>query len=319
MNSKADKNETKRSITPKAGVPFDSFREKLLRGRIGKARPMTILINAVTLISLMALCLVRSQASEIKVDISSSVTHDIRTWTGGTNYPPGGFITNVAGVSFYVAGFPGSSNGLGIVATGIGTVAGPVTNDFPVNVTNAVTVYTLLNSTVGEYGYTNGTIDFYGSQGAHASFDLVQGVNIRDHYNGYFNNIVSSNIMSLFFGPAGEDRFDGQGWMLPPDFFSQLLTNVQIRSFGNNPHGIATLVAITVRTSAPDLTIKTSGAQAACYWPSTPTNLILQTATSLQNPNWTNVTSSAFVTNNQFVVVNAMTDPQRFYRLMSVP
>jgi hypothetical protein len=276
-------------------------------------------INAIMLVSLFGLCLVRSQASDINVNISSNLTHDIRTWTGGANYPPGGFSTNVAGVSFYVASFPGSSNGLGVVVTGNGTVSSPVTNDFPVNATNAVTVYTLLNSTVGEFGYTNGTIEFYGSQGAHAGFNLVQGVNIRDHYNGNFNNLISSNIMSIYWGPANEDRFDGQGWMLPPDFFSQVLTNVQIRSFGNNPHGIATLVAITVRTSAPDLTIKDAGGQAACYWPSTPTNFILQTATSLENPNWTNVTSSAFVTNNQFVVVNAMTDPQRFYRVMSAP
>jgi hypothetical protein len=280
---------------------------------------MIMLINVVLVIAFWGLCLVRSQASDINVDISSNITHDIRTWTGGTNYPPGGFSTNVAGVSFYVAGFPGSSNGLGVVVTGSGTSSAPLTNDFPVNVTNAVTFYTLLNSTVGKYGYTNGTIDFCGSQGAFAGFNLVQGDNIRDHYNGSFNNIISSNIMTLYWGLANEDRFDCQGWMLPPDFFSQVLTNVQIRSFGNNPNGVPTLIAITARTCAPDLTIQNSGGQAACRWPSTPTNFILQTAASLRNFHWTNVADLPLVTNNQYVVMNALVDSQRFYRVISVP
>lgn len=271
------------------------------------------------LTSFFALCIERSEASDINVNISSNITDDIRTWTSGTNYPFGGFSTNIAGVSFYISSFPGKTNGLGVVYTGIGTISAPSSNNFPVNVTNAVAIYTLINSSWGEPGYTNGTIDFYGSQGAHARFNLVQGINIRDHIISSFTQIVSSNIMSIYWGPTNKNRFDCQGWMLPTSFFAQVLTNIQVRSFGNDPDGVPTVTAITVRTTGPNLTIIKSGAQAACFWPSTPTNFVLQTAGSLQIPNWMNVANLPFVTNNQFVVTNPLIDSQRFYQLISVP
>jgi hypothetical protein len=271
------------------------------------------------LIAALGICMERSQASDINVDISPCINSNIRTWTSGNYYPPGGFSTNVAGVSFYISGFPGSTNGVGVVYTGSGSVATPSVTNFPVTVPNAVTVYTLINSSWGQYGYINGTIDFYGSLGAHASFDLVQGINIRDHLNATFNNIIASDIMSLYWGPADIVRFDCQGWLLPPAFSSQVLTNVQIRSCGNNPNGVATVIAITVRTSAPVLTITRQMDQVACCWPSTPTNFILQTATSLIYPIWTNVSISPIIVNNQCVVTNALIEPHRFYRLISAP
>ena len=270
------------------------------------------------LTSFFALCIEGSRASDINVNISSNINADLRTWFHGTYFPPGGYSTNVLGISFYISSFPGSTNGLGIVDTGTGTPLAPSTNNFPVNVTNAVTVYTLINSAEGAYGYTNGTIDFYGSQNAHASFNLVQGINIRDDLNNTFNNIVSSNIMTIYYS-SQQCRFDCQGWMLPVSFFSKILTNIQIRSFGNNPDGEPILIAITVRTNGPQLTIQKNGAQAACYWPSTPTNFILQTSATLQNPNWTNVANPPFVTNNQFAVTNALNGSQRFYHIISVP
>lgn len=279
---------------------------------------MKTLINQIILMVSFWLCVERSQASDINVNISSNITDDLRTWTSGTNYPFGGFTTNLAGVSFYFSPFPGITNGLGVVYTGNGTVSAPITNNFPVNVTNAVTVFTLMNSSWGEPGYTNGKIAFYGSQGAYVSFNIVQGINIRDHRISGYTQIVSSNIMSIYWGPANICRNDSQGWMLPTNFLSQVLTNIQIRSFGNNPDGVATVAAITIRTNGPNITINKNGGQAICYWPSTPTNFILQTASSLQNPNW-QVANPPFVTNNQFAAKNSLGNGQQFYRLISVP
>jgi hypothetical protein len=257
--------------------------------------------------------------SDINVNISHYLTDNIRTWTSGTNYPVGGFYTNYAGITFYLAGFPGITNGLGVVLTGVGTVAAPKTNNFPVNVTNAVTVYTIMNSEYGQAGKTNGTLEFQGAQGAHASFNLVQGFNLRDHYNGGFQNIISSNVMSLYWGASKSVRLDCQGWLLPANFYSQTLTNIQVRSFGNNPNGIATITAITIRTSGPEIAVKPTGNQVVCNWPSTPTNYVLQTAASLDNPAWFTATNSAPILNNQFAVTNLVTATNQFYRLIAIP
>jgi hypothetical protein len=257
--------------------------------------------------------------SDINIIMSRYVTADIRTWSSGTNYPAGGFYANYAGITFYFMGFPGITNGLGIVLAGVGSVAAPKTNNFPVNVTNAVAVYTLMNSEYGKLGSTNGTLEFYGDQGAHASFNLVQGFNLRDHYNGGYQNTVSSNIMRLVWGASKSVRLDCQGWLLPAIFDSQTLTNIQVRSFGNNPNGIPTIAAITIRTAGPALALNPMGNQMVCGWPSTPTNFVLQTTPSLDHPAWMTATTSPPVTNNQFVVTNLIALTNQFYRLIAVP
>jgi hypothetical protein len=257
--------------------------------------------------------------SDINVIIGSSVTDNIRTWTSGTNYPVGGFYTNYAGITFYLAAFPGITNGLGVVLTGVGTVTAPKTNNFPLSVTNAVTVYTIMNSEYGQAGKTNGTLDFYGAQGAHASFNLMQGFNLRDHYNGGFQNTISSNLMSLYWGASKSVRLDCQGWLLPTNFYSQTLTNIQVRSFGNNPNGIATITAITIRTSGPGIAVRPTGSQVVCSWPSTPTNYVLQTAAFLNNSAWFTATSSPPISNNQFAMTNLVTATNQFYRLIALP
>ena len=260
-----------------------------------------------------------SSPSDITVNISRSITDNIRTWTAGTNYPVGGSYTNYAGVSFYLAGFPGITNGLGTIYTGLGSVAAPKTNNFPVNITNAATVYTLMNSYDGQAGKTNGTLEFYGDQGAHASFNLVQGFNLRDHYNGSFQNTIARNIMSLYWGAAKSVRLDCQGWMLPADFYSQTLTNIQVRSFGSLPNGVATVTAITVRTGGPLVALNSAGGQLVCGWPSTPTNYVLQTTATLDSPAWTTMTNAPLVMNNQLVVTNLMTLTNQLFRLIAVP
>jgi hypothetical protein len=258
------------------------------------------------------------KAADFKIDISQSVNFNYWTGASGTNNARGGTTTNIAGIPFAFTSFPGTSNGLGVVFMANGTASTPAITNFPVRVTNAVTVYTMINSSWGQYGATNGTIDFYGSEGAHARFHLVQGFNIRDHFNGPYNNSASSNLMSIYFG-SNVARNDVQGWMLPPSFLSQALTNIQLRSFGNNPNGTPVVTAITVRTSGPEVIVRNVGSKLTCYWPSSPTNFILQSTVSLENPEWRNATNSPFITNNQFAITNAANSGQRFFRLISLP
>lgn len=257
--------------------------------------------------------------ADIHVMISPSVTDNLRTWTSGTNYPSGYSFTNYAGITFYLTGYPGITNGLGTVYTGLGSVTAPSITNFPVSITNAATVYTLMNSYDGQLGSTNGTMDFYGSQGAHARFEIVQGLNIRDHYNGTYQNMISSNFMSLYWGTNRQVRLDCQGWMLPTNFCTQTLTNIQVRSFGNRPNGVPTVAAITVRTTGPTMTVNQMGDQAVCFWPSTPTNYVLQTAAATSNPVWTTAATAPSVANNQFAGASLISATNQFYRLISVP
>lgn len=50
-------------------------------------------------------------------------------------------------------------------------------------------------------------------------------------------------------------RLDCQGWLLPASFRAQVLTNIQVKSFGNNPNGVPTVTAITVQTNGPALAL----------------------------------------------------------------
>ena len=78
-------------------------------------------------------------------------------------------------------------------------------------------VYTLINSAFGSAGANNGTLEFVGMNGAFASFTLIQGVNIRDHFNGAFVNFLSDpTVVTANF--AGDVRLDRQTFQLPNAF-----------------------------------------------------------------------------------------------------
>ena len=52
---------------------------------------------------------------------------------------------------------------------------------------------TFLNdgATVGQNDYLDGSVQFFGTNGAQARFNLVQGTNIRDHNNDGYNNTIA--------------------------------------------------------------------------------------------------------------------------------
>src|SRR5438034_2584785 len=59
--------------------------------------------------------------ANVSVDINPYVNADIQTYTGGSNYPPGGTILTNAGVSFTLAYGPGlgqvNHTGTGVIQT----------------------------------------------------------------------------------------------------------------------------------------------------------------------------------------------------------
>ncbi len=192
-----------------------------------------------------AVCVSPAWAATTTVPISTLTNTNLRTYTGGTSYPVAPTSLTVGGIDFALVPAGATANSLGIIQL----LSTGATATIPVNVADVTTVYTLMNSAWGKAGANIGTLEFVGSGGATASFSLVEGTNIRDHFNDGFNN-TATNVVSATFG---NDRLDRQTFTLPSAFAGQTLTEIR---FINNGSGTAGgtgqpfLAAITVQTGA---------------------------------------------------------------------
>ncbi len=178
------------------------------------------------------------------VDISSQFTTDLRSAFGGSQYPVAPTIVSVGDVPFDLKPLSNTANSLGIVLSPLG----PYNLVFPVNQPDAVAVYTLINSGFGTFGANNGLVEAIGTGGAYASFDLIQGTNIRDHVQNVYNNIVGPDIQSVVYGSA---RLDRQVLLLPASFQGQTLTEIRLTGTAGNPSGEPFVAAITVEVPKP--------------------------------------------------------------------
>ncbi len=164
---------------------------------------------------------------------------DIRTWTDGSAYDPlypGAQTFN--GVPFNLA-VDGSGN----------TAFFNGTTDIAVNLAGITQAYTLINSAVGTYGANNGSVEFFGTNGAYYKVDLIQGVNIRDHFDGFYNNIIDGvNAVAAFNIGPGHARLDEQIYNLPGVFATETLQTIRFTSPGvdGGSGGIGFITAATV-------------------------------------------------------------------------
>jgi hypothetical protein len=143
-----------------------------------------------------------------------------------------------------LAGFPGG--GLGIIQTPSGN------SNFTINVEQPgiTTVYALINSAFGQSGQTVGSLVFMTTAAQTFTDTLVEGTNIRDHFNDGFNN-SSSGIFATACFPAGcsADRLDAYKITLPADFaFNELASITFLGNNAGNPQGQPFLAALTVET-----------------------------------------------------------------------
>ena len=179
--------------------------------------------------------------------IGSQTNSDLRGYTNGSNYPSALSNLTVGGVPFALEQFAGNANTLGVIQSPSGNSLFSI----PTNVLGATAVYTLINSAFGSFASVIGHIDFIGTGGAFATFNLVEGVNVRDHYNGSFNNTVSDpTIVTANF--AGDVRLDRQTFNLPASFATQTLTGINF--YGTNagiPQGEAFLAGATILSNGP--------------------------------------------------------------------
>ena len=138
-----------------------------------------------------------------------------------------------------------SSPSLGVLQTnGSGT-----SFDIPVNISGGKVLSTLINSTYGQAGDTVGTVEVKGTDGADATFNLVEGTNIRDFNNDGFNNSIAPGTPSASFG-NGQVRLDMQTFTLPAAFATARITDIILTSSGGSPQGNPFLAAATVTTAS---------------------------------------------------------------------
>ncbi len=183
-------------------------------------------------------------AQYIPVDISSQFTNDLRSNVGGSAFPIAPTTISIGGVPFDLKPFANTVDSLGTA----GSPLGPYNLVFPVNQPDAVAVYTLINSAFGTFGANNGLVEAIGTGGAYASFDLIQGTNIRDYFQNVFNNVVGPDIESVVYGSV---RLDRQVLLLPATFQGQTLTEIRISGTAGDPSGEPFLTALTVAVPEP--------------------------------------------------------------------
>ena len=151
----------------------------------------------------------------------------------------------VGGVDFALVPDGTSTSSLGILqTTGSGT-----SFDIPVDIAGATTLYTLINSTYGIAGDTVGTVEVKGTGGLDATFNLVEGTNIRDYNNDGYENTIAAGTPSATFG-NGQVRLDMQTFTLPAAFATATITDIILTSEGGTPQGNPFLAAATVATKS---------------------------------------------------------------------
>lgn len=168
-----------------------------------------------------------------------TLNHDMTDWTDGGVYNSL-FPSNrtLADIPFQFEGTAESANAF----------IGPGSLDISVGVFGATNFYTLISSGWGSMGTSLGSISFYGSAGATYFVELVEGLNVRDHYLGdYVNTTTAPYVTEAVWGNSGSGaHLDMQNFVLPDTFRSQTLTNVVFNAVDNGAAGVPVLVAATV-------------------------------------------------------------------------
>ncbi len=185
-------------------------------------------MNTRTLVTASAVGLFSSLASLARadfvvVDLSSGVNADLRTYSNGGAYPVGGQTLDFGGVPFSLGLRFDDPSSLGAVQTnGIGIEEA---HSFAVNIPGALRVYTLINSAFGSPDVSNGLVEVFGTNGAYAALELVQGFNIRDHNQSVYQNDISDP--SVFSTDFGGVRLDRQVLELGPSFAGETVTELR--------------------------------------------------------------------------------------------
>jgi len=133
------------------------------------------------------------------------------------------------------------------------------------DVFGATNVYTLINAYAPPAGAQLATVEFIGSGGADETFTLVNGVDVRDFYQGVFANTINGTTTQNAFsvsgvqdaggtgnvntGDVGTYLVDEQDFSLMPAFETQTLTEIVLTDL--NGGGTPILLGVTAAVPEP--------------------------------------------------------------------
>ncbi len=196
---------------------------------------------------------VANPSTFIPIDFSASFNWSLGLQTGGELYPTGNIL--LGGVLFSI---PPST---GLNAWHAKDVLGknPRVLGVPVNVANVTSVHALINSWWGVPGPGSlATVEFYGCNGAFYSKPLVGNVDIRDHFNGSFTNLINGTTTVEVFG-NGQVRMDKVRFDLPAAFLDEKLELIRIVDTGAEAVQRVWLAGLTVEAVESDCPADFSG------------------------------------------------------------
>ena len=180
-----------------------------------------------------------ASAGYTTVDLPTLNTN-IGLWTDGAVYEsifPGLHLWN--GVPFELAEDAGGNKAF--------FGARNVPMDIPVGVFGVTEAYTIINTYRGYAGFTAGSIEFFGSGGAYQLVNLVEGINVADHYWGDWNNVIDgTNAMLAWSVPNHGSHLDMQIHHLTADFADETLATIRFTNKGFGNLGQPFIAAATV-------------------------------------------------------------------------
>lgn len=146
--------------------------------------------------TLAALALV-SAANAGQIDLSPYVNADVHTYSSGGDYPVG--QVTIGGIGFNLA--PIGNGGAGIIQLGGGSSVSIAANE-----TSVDTAYVIVNSAFGAFGSNIGSLTFFGAGLNQVTFSLIEGTNVRDHFQSGFVNSATDIFATAEYD--GGNRYD---------------------------------------------------------------------------------------------------------------
>ncbi|HTR39118.1 MAG TPA: hypothetical protein VMH80_24750 [Bryobacteraceae bacterium] len=202
----------------------------------GRSRHISLALAIGIAVSLVA----GARADTVSLNLSGLVNSDLTTYTEGWSYPQHGGPITIGGVPFTLATIgPNSDTAVIQSSTDYGA---DQTFSLNVGLFGVTSAFTLINTAFGVCGTTVGAVEFVGSSTTY-TYDLTEGNNVRDHYNGYYCNGIGLSDRMIYFG---FDRLDRQSIVLPDAFAHETLESIVFESFGQGVGGAPFLAAITL-------------------------------------------------------------------------
>lgn len=187
-------------------------------------------------------------ADQIAVDLSSNANGSWCNVGGGAMYGCGSLptgIQNYNGQTFNISNGPNGNAWFSSVAAQGGSTAQTLTLN--VNVMNAVSVATLMNTFWGQSGVVLDTISFGFSDGSSITDSMTGNNTLRDYNNWVWTNSISAPTTGAWTDTS--QRLDEQMFSLGADAGKDL-TSITITDTGNQLYSRAFLAALTVDTQA---------------------------------------------------------------------